>query len=89
MEEARYLFQKGSQVQAIQILSNLLKRHFSDEMQQLKNISCEGRDICCSEEEYAGELRRGNEDFVKVIYIYFFFLSSNAAQLLFAEYSLR
>uniref|UniRef100_A0AAF5Q436 Serine/threonine-protein kinase ATR n=8 Tax=Wuchereria bancrofti TaxID=6293 RepID=A0AAF5Q436_WUCBA len=76
MEEARYLFQKGSQVQAIQILSNLLKRHFSDEMQQLKNISCEGRDVCCSEEEYSGELRRGNEDFVK-------------AQLLFAEYSLR
>ncbi|CAG9534937.1 unnamed protein product [Cercopithifilaria johnstoni] len=76
MEEARYLFQKGNQVQAIQILSNLLKRRFVNEMQQLKSISCDGKDVCCSEENYSKELRKGNEDFVK-------------AQLLFAEYSLR
>ncbi|KAL4003694.1 FAT domain family protein [Acanthocheilonema viteae] len=76
MEEARYLFQKGNQVQAIQILSNLLKRRFLDEMQQLKNISCDGKDFCCSEENYSRELKKGNEDFVK-------------AHLLFAEYSLR
>ncbi|VDK68004.1 unnamed protein product [Onchocerca ochengi] len=73
MEEARYLFQKGSQVQAIQILSNLLKRRFLDKVELLKNISCD-KDIC-SKQQYS-KLKNGNEDFIK-------------AQLLLAEYSLR
>uniref|UniRef100_A0A915PRR5 Serine/threonine-protein kinase ATR n=1 Tax=Setaria digitata TaxID=48799 RepID=A0A915PRR5_9BILA len=76
MEEARYLFQKGSQVQSIQILSNLLKRRFSDKVEQLKNISCDGRNVYCSERQNSGELRIENENFIKV-------------QLLFAEYSLK
>ncbi|VDN03079.1 unnamed protein product [Thelazia callipaeda] len=76
MEEARYLFQKGSQVQAIQILSNLLRRHFSDYVQQLKAFSCRGENDICNDQQVSVGFKKGNDDFIK-------------AQLLFAEYSLQ
>ncbi|VDK30382.1 unnamed protein product [Gongylonema pulchrum] len=73
MEEARYLFQKGSQVQAIQILSNLLKRKFPSKLQQMKAICDSGKKFSGSG-RCSGDLKKAlekepkeeNENFVKV-----------------------
>uniref|UniRef100_A0A915C076 Serine/threonine-protein kinase ATR n=2 Tax=Parascaris univalens TaxID=6257 RepID=A0A915C076_PARUN len=81
MEEARFLFEKGNQTQAIGILSTLLEERFSAKVQQLQFVIEEKKKQLPSssaqlKESLRNEPKEEKDNFVKV-------------QLLLADYSLR
>ncbi|KHN81046.1 Serine/threonine-protein kinase ATR [Toxocara canis] len=81
MEEARFLFEKGNQTQAIGILSNLLDERFSRKVQQLQHVIDEQKknvniSFAGLREVLRDEPKEEKDNFVKV-------------QLLLADYSLR
>ncbi|VDK24315.1 unnamed protein product [Anisakis simplex] len=81
MEEARFLFEKGNQTQAISILSNLLEERFGAKTKQLQSVIEQQKkqtDINHTQlrEALKSEPKEEKDNFVKV-------------QLLLADYSLK